>query len=98
MREPRGRGACPPDARACRTEAVHESGSSSCQHGLLEGLRQCDRSEKYLWIYVVVAGFVDDPQLAMLLRCRFAKRQVDFPLLERRGIAIIPYADDELLG
>jgi len=56
-----------------------------------------DRTKERLRIKIVFAGFVDDPQQAVFLGAGVAQRDVDFPLLERDGVAMIVDADDQLL-
>src|ERR1041384_5553893 len=67
------------------------------QHGALHRLRQRDRAEKTLRIKIVIAGFIDDPKQAKLLRRGIAQRDIDFPLLQRGRMAVVADAHDELL-
>ena len=60
-------------------------------------MRERDRAEACLWIQVIIAGFVDDPEQATPLGGGVATRSVDLPLLERRRVAFIVDAYDQSL-
>jgi hypothetical protein len=47
---------------------------SSRQHRLPDRLRQFNLAEERLWIKIILAGLVDDPQKIMLLGSRVAQR------------------------
>src|SRR5215203_1084574 len=73
---------------------MHVSPSNACspllcgrQNRLSDGLGQRDRAEQRLRIQVVVAGFIDDPDEAVLPGIGVAKGDVDFSSLQRCRIA-----------
>jgi hypothetical protein len=61
-----------------------------------DGLGQRDRAKQRLWIEIVVAGFIDDPDEAVRLGIGVAKRDVDFSSLQLCQIAFVVHAHDEL--
>src|SRR2546421_90102 len=66
-----------------------QSRSSCRQDRLLDRLRQRNRAKECFWIKVILAGFVDDPEQTVFLGHGVAKRNVDFPLLERDRVALV---------
>src|SRR5262249_39084065 len=70
-----------------------ESAWLSCQHGPANRQRQSDRPEQRLRIEVILTGFIDNSQHAVLVGGGIAQRYIDFPLLERNRVALIVYAN-----
>lgn len=54
--------------------------------------------EQRLRIEVVVARFIDDPQQSVRRRVGVGERDIDLPRLQRRRIAIVVDADNQLIG
>jgi len=67
-----------------------------CHDGASYRDRQFDRAEERFRIEVVVAGFIDNPQHAVLLGGGVAQRDVDFALLQRDRISVVVHANDQL--
>ena len=66
------------------------------QDRLPDSLGQHDRAKHRLRIKIVIAGFIDDPDEAVLIGIGIAKCNVDFSSLQRCQIALVVHAHDEL--
>jgi hypothetical protein len=66
------------------------------KHGFPDGLRQGDRAKESSGVEIILAGFIDDPQQPAPLGVGVAQRDVDFSRLERRPVAVVVDADDQL--
>ena len=68
------------------------------QDGSADWLRKLNRRKEGLWVKVVLARLVDDPNLAMLRRFGVRENLIDLPALERYLVAVVSQADRKLLG
>ena len=66
------------------------------QDRLPDSLGQHDRAKHRLRIKIVIAGFIDDPDEAVLPGIGVAKGDVNFSSLQRCRIAFVAHAHDEL--
>jgi len=66
------------------------------EHCSSDSLRQRDRTEEWLRIKVILAGFIDNTYQTVFLGDRIAQRYIDFAFLERGPIAIVFHADDQV--
>ena len=64
--------------------------------GTLRGLRQVDGDKQLFWVEIILTGFVNHTNLAVLCTGSIIEDLIDFAQFERRGVVAIGNAYDEL--